>query len=572
MTVQSISMLIGFMLILTILAYPLGKILANIAKPTFKIKLLSGIEYFIFKICGINSNISMNWQQYGISVLAFNILGIFFLILLQLIQGYLGLNVNDARAPSLSLAVNTAVSFVTNTNWQAYSGEIGVSYLTQMLGLTVQNFLSAATGIAVVFAIIRGFGSSKQDAKTLGNFWVDLTRVTIYILLPLSIIVSFFFISQGVIQNLSAPVTINTLEGASQTIAMGPNASQEAIKLLGTNGGGFFNANSSHPYSNPTILTNFVQMLCIFLIPAALCFCFGSMVKDTRQGWAIYATMSILFIVFASALLITEQQTNPVWEQTGFNTVSSSTQTGTNMEGKEARFGITGSALFSAVTTAASCGAINNMHDSLMPLSGGITMLLMQLGEIVFGGVGSGLYGILIFIMLTVFIAGLMIGRSPEYLGKKIEPKDMKLIAIAMLNSAFIISICTVIAVLTPQGIAGITNPGPHGFSQILYAFSSAANNNGSAFAGLSANTNFYNLMLAFAMFMGRFGVIIPMLAVAGSFAMKKRIPATDNMFPTHTPLFIGLLICIILIVGALTYVPALALGPVIEHIQLFFH
>lgn len=569
MTTQSIIVLVGFLAILTLLAYPLGLYLAYMASYQNKPKGLCYLERSIYKMAGIDDTQEMSWKQYALSLVLFIVLGIVLLTALQLLQGHLGLNPNQASAPSLDLAINTAVSFTTNTNWQAYSGETGVSYLVQTLGLTVQNFLSAATGIAVVFAIIRGLSSNKQTAQSLGNFWVDLTRIILYVLLPLSIIVSFIFISQGVIQNFSAPLHINTLEQGSQMIAMGPNASQEAIKLIGTNGGGFFNANSSHPYSNPTLLTNFIQMLCIFLLPASLCMAFGQLVGDKKQGWAIYIAMVILFAVFASTLVTTEQQTNPVWQNTSIDTNHSALQTGGNMEGKESRFGITGSALFSAVTTAASCGAVNNLHDSLMPLSGGITMLQIQLGEVILGGVGSGLYGMLIFIILTVFIAGLMIGRSPEYLGKKIEPKEIKLVALAMLTTSFIVLTLTTIASLLPQGVSAISNPGAHGFSQILYAFSSAANNNGSAFAGLAANTPFYNYLLAFAMLAGRLGVMIPMLAVAGAFAMKKRIPFNDNMLPTHAPLFIGLLICIVLIIGALTYIPTLVLGPIIEHVQL---
>lgn len=569
MTTQVMILLVLLLAVLTILAYPLGKYLAYIAIPDNNMKGLSYIESCIYKVSAVKNHQQMNWKQYALSVMLFNILGIIVLVILQLLQSYLSLNPNHAEMPRLDLAINTAVSFVTNTNWQAYSGETGVSYLVQMLGLTVQNFLSAATGIAIVFAVIRGLSSYNQTAHSLGNFWVDITRITLYVLLPLSIIVSLVFVSQGVIQNFSAPLEVKTLEGGSQILAMGPNASQEAIKLLGTNGGGFFNANSSHPFSNPNALTNFIQMLCIFLIPASLCVAFGHLVGDRKQGWAIYLAMIILFIIFASSLMTLEQQVNPVWQTTLFDTSTSAIQTGSNMEGKESRFGISGSALFSAVTTAASCGAVNNMHDSLMPLSGGVAMLQMQLGEVVLGGVGSGLYGMLIFIILTVFIAGLKIGRSPEYLGKKIESKEMKLIALAMLISAFIILICTAISTLLPQDITGISNPGSHGFSQMLYAFSSAANNNGSAFAGLSTNTPFYNYLLALAMFVGRFGVIIPMLAMAGAFALKKRVSFNDNMLPTHSPLFIGLLIGIVLIIGALTYVPTLVLGPIIEHVQL---
>jgi len=484
---------------------------------------------------------------------------------------------------------NTAVSFVANTNWQGYSGEQTMSYLTQMLGLAVQNFLSAATGIAVAMALIRGF--ARHSAKGIGNAWVDLTRVTLWILMPLSFVYSVFLVQQGVVQNFDAYKDVQTLEvvqfeltvpgldGASvmqaqstnqQTMAMGPVASQEAIKMLGTNGGGFFNANSAHPFENPTALTNFVQMVSIFLIPAALCFTFGQLVGDRRQGWAILVTMSMLFVVGALGAMSFEQQGNPRIAALGVDQGASLVQSGGNMEGKETRFGIAASALFATITTDASCGAVNAMHDSFTPLGGMVPLVNMQLGEVVFGGVGTGLYGMLVFAILAVFIAGLMIGRTPEYLGKKIEAHEMKMSSVAILVTPLLVLLGTAVAVMIDAGRAGIANPGAHGFSEILYALTSAANNNGSAFAGLSANTPFYNVLLAVAMWLGRFGVIVPVLAMAGSLAAKKRMVATSGTMPTHGPLFIVLLVGTVLLVGLLNYVPALALGPVIEHLVLW--
>ncbi|MBP6563884.1 MAG: potassium-transporting ATPase subunit KdpA [Neisseriaceae bacterium] len=483
-----------------------------------------------------------------------------------MLQGHLGLNPEAILAPSFDSAVNTAVSFVTNTNWQGYAGETSMSYLTQMLGLAVQNFLSAATGIAVVFALIRGLSS--HEGKGVGNFWVDMVRISVWVLLPMAFVAALFFVGQGVIQNFSGYVPSAGLDGMAQILPMGPNASQEAIKLLGTNGGGFFNANSAHPFANPTALSNFVQISLILLIPVALCFCFGRMVGDTRQGWAIFATMTTLFVLLVMVIFYFEQQANPLFGSAIDSTVQPGLQAGGNMEGKETRFGIVASALFTAVTTAASCGAVNNMHDSLMPLSGLVPMVLMQTGEIVFGGVGSGLYGMLLLVILTVFIAGLMIGRSPEYLGKKIEAGEMKAVSLALLTVPCLVLLGTAIASVTAVGQSGVSNPGAHGFSQILYAFTSAANNNGSAFAGLGANTPFYNYALATAMFLGRFGVIVAVLAVAGGLAQKKRTHSAASL-PTHGPLFIVLLLGVIVLVGALTYLPALVLGPVIEHVQL---
>jgi K+-transporting ATPase ATPase A chain len=443
-----------------------------------------------------------------------------------------------------------------------------MSYLTQMVALAGQNFLSAATGIAVVFALVRGFAA--KSSASVGNFWVDITRATLYVLLPLSLLLAVLLMGQGVIQNFDAYHQVATLEGGVQTIAMGPVASQEAIKLLGTNGGGFFNANSAHPFENPTALANFMQMIAIFLVPAALCFAFGRLVGDIRQGWAVLAAMTAVFVLMTLVVFAAEQAAHPALQALGVDQAAGVLQSGGNMEGKETRFGIGASSLFAAVTTAASCGAVNAMHDSLMPLGGAVPLLLMQFGEVIFGGVGSGLYGMLVFAILAVFIAGLMIGRTPEYLGKKIGPYEMKMTSIAILVTPVLVLSGTAIAVVTGAGTAGIANPGAHGFSEILYAFSSAANNNGSAFAGLSANTPFYNTMLAIAMWFGRFAVIVPVLAIAGSQAGKGRLPANGGTMPTHGPLFVALLIGVVVLVGVLNYVPALALGPVVEHLQLF--
>ena len=509
----------------------------------------------------------------------------------------LPLNPQGMAGVSADSSFNTAVSFVTNTNWQGYGGEATMSYLTQMLALAVQNFFSAATGIVVVIALIRGFVA--RSSASIGNFWVDITRVTAYVLLPLSLVFAVFLVSQGVIQNFSPYKDVTTLEVTAyqqpkngpdgqplkdakgnpvmedlkadkQTLAMGPVASQEAIKMLGTNGGGFFNANSAHPYENPTPLTNFFQMLSIFLIPAALVFMFGRMVGDPRQGWAVLAAMTVIFVVAVVVVTTQEQQGNPLLTPLGVDQTASATQPGGNMEGKEARFGIAATGLFAAITTAASCGAVNGMHDSFTPLGGAVPLVLMQLGEVVFGGVGTGLYGMLIFAILAVFIAGLMIGRTPEYLGKKIETYEMKMTSIAILVTPILVLAGTAVAVLADAGKAGIANPGAHGFSEILYAFTSAGNNNGSAFAGLSANTPFYNTLLAIAMWFGRFGVIVPVLAIAGSLAAKKRMAVTAGTLPTHGPLFVTLLIGTVLLVGLLNYVPALALGPVVEHLMLW--
>ncbi len=578
-----------FLTVLLLSVKPLGTYIANVMEGRFR--LAGKIESPIYRLCGIRPDEEMGWLKYAFAILLFNLLGFLAVYALQRLQ--LDLPLNPQAFPNVSpdSSFNTAISFATNTNWQGYGGEATMSYLTQMLGLAVQNFLSAATGIVVVIVLIRGF--ARHSVKTVGNAWVDLTRVTLHVLLPLSVICALALSSQGVIQNFDAYKEVTTLEvtsfdnpkvdaagqavkdeqGAvvteptqtqSQTLAMGPVASQEAIKMLGTNGGGFMNANSAHPFENPTPLSNFIEMLSIFLIPAALCFVFGRMVGDTRQGWAVLAAMTIMFVALAYGAMHFEQQANPLLTQLGVDSAAG------NMEGKETRFGVADSGLFATITTLASCGAVNAMHDSFTPLGGLVPLIDMQLGEVVFGGVGTGLYGMLVFAILAVFVAGLMIGRTPEYLGKKIEAFEMKMVSIAILVTPLLVLVGTAIAVMAVDGKAGVANPGAHGFSEILYAFTSAANNNGSAFAGLSANTPFYNVMLGIAMWFGRFGVIVPVLAIAGALAAKKRIAVGAGTLPTHGPLFVTLLIGTVLLVGLLNYVPALALGPVIEHLVLW--
>jgi len=555
------------------------------------------VEGALYRLCGIKADADMGWLQYALAILLFNGLGVLAVYALQRLQVWLPLNPQAMANVSPDSSFNTALSFVTNTNWQGYSGEQTMSYLTQMLGLAVQNFFSAATGIVVVIALIRGF--ARHSAKGIGNAWVDLTRVVLWILLPICIVYALFLVQQGMVQNFDAYKDVQTLEvvkyqepklGADgqpvkndkgepvmedkstdkQTLAMGPVASQIAIKMLGTNGGGFFNANAAHPYENPTALSNFVQMLSIFSIGAALCLVFGRMVQDQRQGWTVLIAMYLMFAVGAIAAMGFEQQGNPQFTALGVDQGVSATQSGGNMEGKETRFGIAESGLFATITTDASCGAVNSMHDSFTPLGGAVPLINMQLGEVVFGGVGTGLYGMLMFAILAVFIAGLMIGRTPEYLGKKIEAHDMKMTSIAILVTPLLVLAGTAVAVMADAGRAGVANPGAHGFSEILYAFTSAANNNGSAFAGISANTPFYNTMLGIAVWFGRFGVIVPVLAVAGSLAAKKRIAATGGTMPTHGTLFVVLLVGTVLLVGLLNYVPALALGPAIEHLTLW--
>jgi K+-transporting ATPase ATPase A chain len=564
MTTHAWLLLAAFLAVLLVLARPLGGYIAGVmdGTPPAFMRWLRPVERAIHRLCGTKPDAETGWLAYALGLLLFNLAGAVFVYALQRLQGGLPLNPQHLGAVSPDSSFNTAISFVSNTNWQGYAGESTMSYLTQMLGLAVQNFLSAASGIAVVVALIRGF--ARAGSATVGNVWSDLTRSTLYVLLPLSMLLAVFLVGQGVIQNFSAYADVQTLEGGRQTVAMGPVASQEAIKMLGTNGGGFFNANSAHPFENPTPLANFAQMLAIFLIPAALCFSFGRMVGDARQGWAVLAAMTLIFVVCAIGAMHFEQQANPQLTALGVDAAAG------NMEGKETRFGIAESSLFAAITTAASCGAVNAMHDSFTPLGGGVPLVLMQLGEVVFGGVGSGLYGMLVFAILAVFIAGLMIGRTPEYLGKKIEAYEMKMASIVVLVTPLLVLLGTAVAVMAAAGRAGIANPGAHGFSELLYAFTSAANNNGSAFAGLSANTPFFNLLLAAAMWFGRFAVIVPVLAIAGSLAAKKRLAATGGTLPTHGPLFVTLLIGTVLLVGLLNYVPALALGPVIEHLTLW--
>jgi K+-transporting ATPase ATPase A chain len=568
------ALLAFFLAVLGLLAWPLGRYLAALCAGRLP-RWMQRVEAPLYKLAGTSPDKAMHWRSYALALLAFNALGALAVYGLQRLQAVLPLNPAGMAAVSPDSSFNTAVSFATNTNWQGYAGESTMSYLTQMLGLTVQNFLSAATGIAVAFALARGFAARNTDGRgSVGNFWVDVTRITAWLLLPISFVIAMVLAGQGVIQNFDAYKTVSTVEAgagaATQTLAMGPVASQEAIKMLGTNGGGFFNANSAHPYENPTALSNFVQMIAIFLIPAALCFAFGRVVGDKRQGFAILAAMTVMFVLAVVAVIPAEQAGNPLLPPLGVDQAASVLQAGGNMEGKEVRFGISASALFAAITTAASCGAVIAMHDSFTPLGGMVPLVLIQLGEVVFGGVGTGLYGMLIFAILAVFIAGLMIGRTPEYLGKKIEVHEMKLSSIAILVTPILVLAGTAIAVIAGAGRAGIANPGAHGFSEILYALSSAGNNNGSAFAGLSANTPFYNALLGIAMWFGRFGVIVPVLAIAGSLAAKKRLPVTAGTMPTHGPLFVTLLIGTVLLVGLLNYVPALALGPVVEHLMLW--
>ncbi|MDS0858307.1 potassium-transporting ATPase subunit KdpA [Burkholderia pseudomultivorans] len=587
-----------FIVVLLAAAVPVARYLSAVMDGSSRVVRVFGpLERVLYRIAGVDAGTEMNWKQYAIATIAFNALGALFLYALLRVQGLLPGNPQQFGAMTVDGAFNTAVSFVTNTNWQDYTPEQTVSYLTQMLGLTVQNFLSAATGIVVVIALIRGF--ARHSAQTIGNFWVDLTRVTLYVLVPMAAIVAALLMSQGVIQNLKAYQDVPVLQASTyaapkldaqgnplkddkgnavtvptpltkQTLAMGPVASQEAIKMLGTNGGGFFNANSAHPYENPTPFANFLQIFSILIIPAALCLVFGRMIGDRRQGIAVLAAMTVAFAVAIGVELSAEQAGNPTLAALHVDQSTSALQPGGNMEGKETRFGIAQTGIFTVATTAASCGAVDTMHDSLTPLGGLVPMLLMQLGEVVFGGVGSGLYGMLVFALLAVFVAGLMIGRTPEYVGKKIESYEMKMVSIVVLLTPLLVLLGTSIAVLADAGRAGIANPGPHGFSEILYAFSSAANNNGSAFAGLTVGTPFYNWMTAIAMWFGRFGTIVPVLAIAGSLAAKKRIAVTSGTLPTHGPLFVVLLLGTVLLVGALTYVPALALGPGVEHLMMW--
>jgi K+-transporting ATPase ATPase A chain len=597
-------MLTGFLVIVLLCVKPVGSYIAGVMQldrdrqgpPNLALRAGGRAEGLLYRLCGIDSAEEMSWTRYAIALLLFNVLGSVIVYGLQRLQLFLPFNPQKFAAVSPDSSFNTAVSFITNTNWQGYSGESTMGYLVQMAGLAVQNFLSAATGIAVAIALIRSF--ARHTVKTIGNFWVDVTRATLYVLLPLAVVLALVLVSQGVIENFAGYQDATTVEKITyqnpktdaagnpikdaagnavtetattqtQTLPMGPIASQEAIKELGTNGGGFYNANSAHPYENPTPLTNLLELFAILLIPFALTYTFGKMVGDTRQGWVILTAMLILFVPMVILGFHSEQAGNPLIEKQGIDQVASPLQAGGNMEGKETRFGIAASSLFAAAATGTSTGAVNTSHDSLTPLGGFVPMFLMQLGEVAPGGVGTGVYSILIFAILGVFIAGLMIGRTPEYLGKKIEAFEMKMASVFILTTPFAVLIGTAVAVMTIAGNAGVGNPGAHGFSEILYAFTSAANNNGSAFGGLTASTVFYNVATALAMFIGRFWPIVAALAIAGSLAAKKRVPVTEGTMPTHGPLFVILLIGSILLIGVLTYVPALALGPVVEHFML---
>ena len=594
MTTNDFIQVAVFLVVLLLLIKPVGSYMAQVFAdaPNRVTRFGAPVERLLYRLCGIRADEDMGWRRYAIAMLVFNMLGLLAVYLLQRVQQWLPLNPQHFGAVTPDSAINTAISFASNTNWQGYGGESTMSYLTQMLGLAVQNFLSAATGIAVLVAVVRGF--SRRSSLSIGNFWVDLTRSTLYILLPFSLILSLLLVSQGVVQNLKPYVDVpltqhitqveqlkdadgNPLKDAKgnpltkespatvQTLPMGPAASQIAIKQLGTNGGGFFNANSAHPYENPTPFANFLEMLAIFLIPGGLCYTFGVLVGDRRQGWAILATMLLIFVPLAIGAVAAEQAGNPALHGLGVDQQASTLQSGGNMEGKETRFGIAASGLFTAITTAASCGAVNNAHDSLTPLGGLVPMWLMQLGEVIFGGVGSGLYGMLAFAVVAVFIAGLMVGRTPEYLGKKIEAHEMKMASLAVLIPCALVVVGTAVAVMAPAGVAGVANPGAHGFSEILYAVTSASNNNGSAFGGLSANTPFWNVLTGLCMFIARFPLAIAMLAMAGSLAAKRHVPPSAGTLPTHTPLFVTLLACVVIVVGALTFLPALALGPIAE-------
>ncbi len=534
---------------------------------TFLWPVLRPVERAVYWCCGVDENEEQHWLTYAVAMLLFSVVGFVTLYALQRLQWYLPFNPQGQTGVEQSLAFNTSVSFITNTNWQAYVPETTMGYLVQMAGLTVHNFVSAATGIALALALIRGF--VRREAKAIGNFWVDLTRGALYILLPLSVVIALFYVWQGMPQNLGAYVDATTLEGAKQTIAQGPMASQEAIKILGTNGGGFLNANSSHPYENPNALTNFIQLISIFSIGAALTNVLGRMARDERQGWAIFAAMGLLFLAGVTTCYWAESHANPAFAAFNVDSAASATQPGGNMEGKEVRFGPALSSLYATVTTDTSCGAVNSMHDSYLPLGGMVPLVNIQLGEVIFGGVGSGLYGILAFAIVAMFVAGLMVGRTPEYLGKKLEAKEVKMTILALLSLPLSILGWTALAVVLPAGLAGIANAGPHGFSEILYSFTSGTGNNGSAFAGLSANTLFYNTTIAAAMLIGRFIFVIPLLAVAGSLAQKKLLAPSAGTFPTNRPLFVGLLVGVVLIIGGLTYFPAVSLGPVTEQVAM---
>ncbi len=582
MNVYGWIQIVFYLAVLLLLVKPLGAYMARVyeGEHTLLDRVLGPVERLIYRLSGVKADEDMNWKTYAIAVMLFNILGLLVVYGLQRLQAFLPLNPEGLAAVSPDSSWNTAVSFVTNTNWQGYSGETTMGYLVPMLGLTVQNFLSAATGMAVLVALIRGI--VRHTATGIGNFWVDLTRSTLYILLPLALVLAFALVAQGVVQTLGPNQTTALLQPTAdannqpvtqQVLAVGPAASEIAIKQLGTNGGGFFGVNSAHPYENPTPFSNFLEMLSILLIPGALCYTYGKMVGDTRQGWALLATMTIILVAFLALAVWAEQGGNPAFTAMGVDQAQSNINPGGNMEGKEVRFGIANSALWATVTTAASNGSVDSMHDSFMPLGGIVPLFLIQLGEIIFGGVGSGLYGMLAFVIVAVFVAGLMVGRTPEYLGKKIEAFEMKMASLILLIPIVFAKVLTALAVATPAGLAGIWNTGgPHGFSEVLYAFSSAAGNNGSAFAGIGANTPFYNTTLGIDMFFSRYWLIVPALAIAGSLVRKKKVPASSGTLPTHTPLFIAWLIGVIIIVGALSFIPALSLGPIVEHLMIFSH
>ncbi len=583
MSTQGVAEILVYFAVLIAITKPMGLYMARLfqGERTFLHPVIRPLEKLAYKLCGVREDAEQRWTQYTASLLSFSVFSFLFAYVLQRAQGHLPLNPQNFGTPVMTpdLAFNTAISFMTNTNWQSYSGESTMSYLVQMAALTVQNFASGAAGVAVAIAVVRGF--ARVQFKTLGNFWVDLTRATLYLFLPLSLIGALFLCSQGVIQNFHANTVVKTVEGLTQTIPQGPVASQEAIKMVGTNGGGFFNGNSSHPFENPTPLSNLVQMIMIFCIPAGLTFTFGKMVGDTRQGWALFGAASVLFLSGVIVCYAAEQAGNPLLSKLGIESHATAAQSGGNMEGKEVRFGIATTALFATITTDASCGAIIGVHDSFTPLGGLVPLFNIMTGEVIFGGVGAGLYGLLLFAILAVFIAGLMVGRTPEYLGKKIEQKEVKMAMLALVATAASILVFTAISAVIPfakdsyfnppgAAIANVTNPGAHGFSEILYAFVSGTGNNGSAFAGLNANTPWYNFTIGLAMLIGRFLFLIPLLAAAGSLAAKKKLATTSGTFPTHGPLFIGLLVGTILIVGALTFFPALSLGPIVEHFLLW--
>lgn len=575
MNVNPLVQCVLFFVTLTVLAVPLGAYMAAVYEG--RLRFLAPLEKLVYRAGGIDPAKEMSWKTYAIAMLLFNVMGLVLVYLIQRFQAGLPLNPMKLANVTPDSSFNTAVSFATNTNWQGYGGETTMSYLTQMLGLTVQNFVSAAAGMATLVAVTRGF--TRKLSGSIGNFWTDLTRSVVYILLPLSLLLAVGLVSQGVVQTFRPYQVVMPIEGAegragespesTQTVAVGPAASQIVIKQLGTNGGGFFNVNSAHPFENPTPLSNFVELLSILIISAALCFTFGAMVKDKRQGWALYAVMSIIFVPMLWLCVASEQAGNPVLTSLGVDQTASALQPGGNMEGKEARFGIVQSALWATATTAASNGSVNSMHDSYMPLGGLVPMWMMQLGEVIYGGVGSGLYGMLAFAVIAVFAAGLMVGRTPEYLGKKIEAYEMKMASVVILVPCAVVLTGTAVAVVAKGGIATIYNPGIHGFSEVLYAFSSAGNNNGSAFAGLGANNPFYNVALGLAMFIARYWLAVPILAMAGSLAKKKIVPESSGTLPTHTPLFVIFLASIVTVVGALTFFPALALGPIVEHLNL---